>query len=775
MGCMNSKDLGAHNIDAASDSYSPGKPKSKKDRGSIITEKKIEIAMKTRRRHHNVFAEAPDMSGSFQTARFPKSPVVKGTIRKALKTNFVFSTLTPAEIEDFIDFMKMEKFQAGAVVIKQGEPGDYFYVVEAGNFTYSIDGKQVGDAHPGSSFGELALMYNSPRAATVTADEDAVVWSLNRVTFRNILANATAMQSSKVIESLKKVELLKGLNEHQLTVLADAVSLITYSPNDTIIKKGDVGNIFFMIKTGSVVCTELSGNAKSQKLGAGDYFGERSLITDEPRAATVVAETACTVMALDRHDFEEILGDMKALLESNLNLRILSSVPILSKLNDSELQAVADLMHSESYKSGTKIIKEGDPGKAFYIIQHGECLAKTGEKVLRKLHDGDVFGEMALLNDEPRVCDVIADGDVHLYELDKAAFNRILGSLKDIMKRTVSKRTKQNAKTAKTGSSSLRDIPKKDLKEVAFLGTGTFGRVTLVQDKKSGDVLALKAMSKAQIVAHRQQENVMNEKNIMVMCNSPFILKLFATYKDSQKVFLLLEYCNGGELFTVLHTHESDGVPERQAQFYAVCVISALQHMASKDIAYRDLKPENALIDSEGYCKIIDMGFAKIVANKTFTLCGTPEYLAPEIVLGRGHNKGVDHWAFGILCYEMIAGYSPFADMENADQVKICQNIVKGKLSFPRGFDSKCKDLIKLLLVRDPSHRIGMTKGGVQAICDQEWFSDVDWNAYNSKKIKAPWIPHCKDPLDVSNFDPYDQEEYYDPNFRDTGKWDKEF
>jgi CRP-like cAMP-binding protein len=315
------------------------------------------------------------------------------------------------------------------------------------------------------------------------------------------------------------VEILKALNDHQLTVLADAVSLITYAPNDTIIKKGDVGNIFFMIKTGSVLCTELSGSAKSQKLGAGDYFGERSLMTDEPRAATVVAETACTVMALDRQDFEAILGDMKGLLESNLNLRILGSVPILSKLADAELQAVADLMHCESYKSGTKIIREGDPGKAFYIIQSGECLAKTGEKVLRKLHDGDVFGEMALLNDEPRVCDVIADGDVRVYELDKAAFNRILGSLKDIMKRTVSKRTKQNAKAAKLGNSSLRDIPKKDLKEVAFLGTGTFGRVSLVQDKKSGEVMALKAMSKAQIVAHRQQENVMNEKVRLGLCD----------------------------------------------------------------------------------------------------------------------------------------------------------------------------------------------------------------------------------------------------------------
>jgi len=367
-------------------------------------------------------------------------------------------------------------------------------------------------------------------------------------------------------------------------------------------------------------------------------------------------------------------------MESNLNLRILRSVPILSKLNEAELQAVANLMTETTFSAGEKIITQGEDGKSFYIIQQGECTAQAGEKVLRKLKDGDIFGEMALLNDEPRVCDVIAKGDVKVYQLDKTAFNRILGPLKEIMKRTVSKRTKQNKDSAKVSASSLRDINKKDLKEVAFLGTGTFGRVTLVQDKKNGEVMALKAMSKAQIVAHRQQENVMNEKDIMVMCNSPFILKLFSTYKDSQKLYLLLEYCNGGELFTVLHTADRDGVPERQAQFYSVCVLAGLQHMASKDIAYRDLKPENALIDKDGYCKIIDMGFAKIVANKTFTLCGTPEYLAPEIVLGRGHNKGVDHWAFGILCYEMIAGYSPFADMENADQVKICQNIVKGKV-----------------------------------------------------------------------------------------------
>ncbi|GMH57181.1 hypothetical protein TrST_g13324 [Triparma strigata] len=797
MGCSNSKGVDGNAGGGQAPVENPGAgrpaPGRAQSRGSAITENKIEVAMKVRRRHENVFAEAPDLTGGFQTARFPKSPEVKDTIRKALQTNFVFSTLSPPEIEDFIDFMKMEKFMVGATVIKQGDPGDFFYVCEAGNFTYSVDGKTVGTAHPGSSFGELALMYNAPRAATVRADEDSVVWSLNRQTFRTILANSSAQQSDRIIESLKKVEILKDVPYSQLASLAGAVQLITYAPGDKIVKKGERGNIFYMIKSGTVLCTDAGSGSKPQKFSSGDYFGEKALLTNEPRAANVTAETACTVFALDRQGFNSTLGDIHVLLEKNLNLRVLRSVPILSKLEESELQAVSELMASHTFKKGQKIITQGEVGHSFYIVKSGEASAQADGKELKVFKEGDFFGEMALLNDEPRVCDVIAIADkVVVYDLDRDAFNRILGSLEDIMKRAVSKRTKQNAKAgfsskltgggggganggSPTEGTSLRDIPKKQLADVAFLGTGTFGRVTLVQDKKSGETMALKAMSKAQIVAHRQQENVMNEKNIMVLCNSPFILKLYATYKDSQKLYLLLEFCQGGELFTVLHTAERDGVPEKQALFYGVCVISALQHMDAKSIAYRDLKPENALIDKDGYCKIIDMGFAKVVRNKTFTLCGTPEYLAPEIVLGRGHNRGVDHWAFGILCYEMIAGYSPFADLQNMDQVVICQNIVKGKLTFPKGFDPNCRDLIKKLLVRDPVGRLGMMKGGVQAICDQPWFKDVDWAAYQSKKQPAPWIPDCGDPLDVSNFDPYDQEEYYDPNFKDSGDWDKEF
>jgi protein kinase A len=162
-------------------------------------------------------------------------------------------------------------------------------------------------------------------------------------------------------------------------------------------------------------------------------------------------------------------------------------------------------------------------------------------------------------------------------------------------------------------------------------------------------------------------------------------------------------------IFICMYINMYIGVPDIQAKFYASGIILAIGYLHKKDIAYRDLKPENCVIDKAGYPKIIDFGFAKKLPGgvKTYTLCGTPEYLAPELVLGRGHNKAVDYWAFGILIYEMLAGFSPFSDAQGMDQVVTCRNIVNGRLSFPRTFGAECKDLVKKLLVREIQNRLG--------------------------------------------------------------------
>jgi serine/threonine protein kinase len=180
------------------------------------------------------------------------------------------------------------------------------------------------------------------------------------------------------------------------------------------------------------------------------------------------------------------------------------------------------------------------------------------------------------------------------------------------------------------------------------------------------------------------------------------------------------------------------------------------EYLHSKHIIYRDLKPENILIDQEGYLKLTDFGFAKFCETRTYTLCGTPEYLAPEVLLNKGHGKPVDWWTLGILTYEMIAGIDPFND---EDPMAIYQKILKGKIRFPRDFDKNAKSLVKHLLVADVTKRYGQLKNGADDIKNHRWYKHLDWYKLSQKKLPSPFLPTIGKPGDTSNFTDYPDEE----------------
>ncbi|KAH6573235.1 hypothetical protein BASA50_007634 [Batrachochytrium salamandrivorans] len=285
------------------------------------------------------------------------------------------------------------------------------------------------------------------------------------------------------------------------------------------------------------------------------------------------------------------------------------------------------------------------------------------------------------------------------------------------------------------------------------LGTGSFGRVHLVKYKATGKHYAMKVLKKTEIIKLRQVEHTLNEKHILELLNFPFLVQMFGTFQDSNNLYLVLEYVQGGELFSYLR--KSGRFANHVARFYAAQVVMAFDYLHTKDIIYRDLKPENLLIDHLGNIKITDFGFAKFVPDVTWTLCGTPDYLAPEIIQSKGYGRAVDWWALGVLIYEMLAGHPPFYD---EDHFKLYEKILQCKLRFPPHFDPLAKDLVKRLLSPDLSKRFGNLKEGVHDIKRHKWFAGVEWEKLKQLEIPAPYIPKIAHEGDTSNFDVYPED-----------------
>lgn len=762
-----------------------------------------------------------------------KEPVNGAKIGDQLKNVPILARLSDEERATLGASMLPKTFENGKTVFKQGDTGDGFYVVHSGAASVRVkgaDGKEseIGTLKVRDYFGETALLNEAPRGATVKAVGKLGVYFLKKAVFAELFNRQGKVQFAKrriavneaegaggdtlvskidkkdrdhtkskavrnvILTAIRENVLFENLDEDACMKIVDAMYRVEMKIGDSPTIQGDPGDCFYVVEKGDFHCfiedKKLNTKVKVAALGPGTGFGELALMYNAPRAATVTAVTPATVWVINRDAFRRIGRNIG---ESRLKAytSFLTKVELLAPLSAHERTKVAEALEEVKLPNKHVIFKQGQTGDTMYIVRSGECQIFKDNKLVMTAKPGQYFGERALLMAEPRAATVTVTADsTVLLQLDRAAFSMLLGPLEDIMHKRAegynadddntekAKAKKKNEeKKKKAQKPEQTNIKMKDLKIIGTLGKGSFGHVQLVQHKQTDTTYALKQVQKAQIVETGQQGHIISEKNVMVQLMHPFLIRLYQTYTDQNCLYFLLEVCMGGELFTILrkkHYFEDD-----VARFYAACVTMGFEYMHSLDIVYRDLKPENLLITDTGFLKITDFGFAKVLNGRTWTLCGTPDYLAPEIVNGLGHGKGVDWWTLGVLIYEMIASIPPFAD---DDPMTVYQKISSKDfiVAFPNYFPKDVVNLVKRLLQRKPTKRLGVVKGGAAVVKAHPWFTNAktNWDDLYNMKAEAPIIPVVKSPMDLSNFEAYEGEDNTITPYKDDGTgWDKDF
>ncbi|KAL3185611.1 hypothetical protein MRX96_028878 [Rhipicephalus microplus] len=588
----------------------------------------------------------------------PKDFRSKQLIKDAIMENDFLKNLDSSQVREVVDCMYPQIFDAGTLVIREGDVGSHLYVSAEGELEVEKDDQVLGRMGPGKAFGELAILYNCTRTASVKAVTKAKVWVLDRRVFQAIMMKTGLQRQEENIQFLRSVPLLQTLSNEILAKMSDVLEVDFYPPGVYIIRQGTSGDTFFIISHGNVKVTQrIEGTNQEEQirvLGRGDYFGEQALLREDKRTANVVSlEPGVECLALDRESFIQLIGDLRELQDKHYDDRLQLRPP-------------------------------------------------------------------------------------------QSLFLRITSKALEV-------------------DSEVKPIQLDDLEVLATLGVGGFGRVELVQYVQDRSrTFALKCLTKKHIVETQQQEHVLSEKALMMSSRHPFICRMYKTFRDEKYVYMLMEACLGGAF------------DENTTRFYTGCVLEALQYLHDKNIVYRDLKPENMVLDSTGYAKLVDFGFSKRVppGQKTWTFCGTPEYVAPEVVLNKGHDRAVDFWSVGVLMFELLAGAPPFAA---DDPMKTYNIILRGidMLNFPRTMSRNAVSLIKRLCRENPSERLGYQKGGIMDIKKHKWFQGFDWDGLQARTLQPPFEPQIRGPADSSNFDVYPRNFEIPPD--ETSGWDEDF
>jgi len=633
------------------------------------------------------------------------------------------------------------------------------------------------DLGPMDVFGELALIYNCPRTASCVTSTPCTLYRVDGEIFKSILSSSNAdrekmrcTESKAALEALHNLGVMENwLDEKSLRDLDSVLNPITFHRGDMVMTKGDYDKIFFFVMSGKLLAHDV-GTGDSRKvdleLVEGNHFGELNLLANRPSVANVtVISPKVRLMAMTKKDYNKRRASLEPLMRKLSQRNALLTIPVIakSKLLPNEINKLVQKLELVTFPRGTVAFTSEEMKSALYIMVKGKMqliISDEDHGVVNTFEVPDHFGGRSLL--DPKF---FLSKHVQLRALVEGT-ECVMLSRKSILE-VIGKINRLGTPTVPVSRKLVKNMKRSDLKLHRIIGVGAFGRVWLASHRARKTVYALKVMDKKEIVAKKMTKGVMREKNVLASVEHPFIVGLISTFQDDYRVYMLQHYVQGGELLGLIFNVSKKGyLSNDAAAFYGACIVEALSHLHSRSIVHRDLKPENILINAAGYVVLADFGFAKVVLDKTYTTCGSPEYMSPEMLLGKGHNWSVDHWALGVVLYEMLVGQTPFIHV-GATRMTLFRRICRGKIAFPdskkHGIDvhPDARQLIAALLTKDIAARLGSSiTQGEEPLRTNPWFQGLltDYHhVFLAEKVSPPWFPDVDNELDTSYFESHDE------------------
>ena len=772
-----------------------------------------------------------------------------------ISKHFFLQTLNNQAKNEIIISMSLYSLKAGKTLYTQGSYGNFWYIVHSGQLNKFMDDKLVSTINAGDSFGEHALMNNSPRSNTIVSVTDCKLWVLKRQVFRKILEFIFTLNYEQNKKFLEGINI--PLDSTIKSIMANNLIQEIYKEGQYIFKEGEFGSCMYIIKEGEVEC--IKGDKVVRILKQGDNFGQKALLEDAKRSLDVRAKTDCKIYSISsdffltqfgenfrqqlyfsfistafvvskhfnkinqkmisktfqyfefrslkfnelvypkkqkmceklcvvlegniidkkinkveakryeilyedqlvnnsedliKHDllaepdcilaeidyskFKELIGgDIKTAQTKSNQLNSFGNISLFRILSDEKIEFLQNNLKIEKFQNGKKIINQGDVGDKLYIIKSGRVDFFVNSRYIRSQNEGEDFGAKSLiLSSDKRTATAIANGEVQCYTLTAKVFKSIL---------------EPNLYEYFTNKFALEDntIELKDLDNIKELGSGNFGSVNLVRNKKNKQFYAIKALDLEQIKKENLEVCVELEKNVLLKTDHPFIMKMVKYLKNDYYIFFINEYIKGKELWDVIR--DIGLLNKEQTQFYIASILLAINHLHKKKIIYRDIKPENVMVNSKGYIKIIDFGTVKEIEDRTSTIIGTSHYMAPEITKGEGYSFEVDIWSIAICMYEFFCGKLPFGE-DLDDPMDIYRAVCREELAFPNFVhDDKYKSLMNKMLKKNPAQRLWK----FEQIKSDPYFSDFDWNKLISLSYPPPYMIKMKPDKEVSSVTPY--------------------